>query len=398
MQERLPDSDYQQLHHFISHSPWDAFGVMGEVARKTQHSLSIVAGSAGLLLDESGWEKAGQKSVGVARQYIGNVGKVTNAQVGVFAALCKGDKAGLVNARLYLPQVWSEDSKRCGQAGIPPEQQGYQSKPQLAVKMIGELEGQVSYDWVGGDAIYGNSPTLRHYLMDTKSAFILDVGQQLKVYRTDPQPYLPPTPPGKGRKPTQLISEQQSIALKELLPTIADEQWQRRPYRQGSKGSLQRQAVLLKVWLWKSEDKQVAQGLHLLISRELDGSEIKFSLCYQPHTTPDLATSLYRQMQRYWIERTFQDSKQEVGMHQYQVRSWTAWYHHIALTMMALHFMLHAQIEHQQDIPLLSCPDIKLMLAKTLANKLNDPLGLWKAIEQRHRLRFQDINLYRHQT
>lgn len=156
--------------------------------------------------------------------------------------------------------------------------------------------------------------------------------------------------------------------------------------------------VLLKVWLWKSQDKPLPQALHLLISREVDGSEVKFSLCYQPHTPPELVANLYRQMQRYWIERAFQDIKQEVDMHQYQVRSWTAWYHHIALTMMALHFMLHAQIEHQQDIPLLSCPDIKLLLAKTLANKLNDPLGLWSAIEQRHRLRFQDSNLYRHQT
>jgi SRSO17 transposase len=158
MQERLPDSDYQQLHHFISHSPWDAFGVMGEVAHKTQQSLSLVAGSVGLLLDESGWEKSGQKSVGVARQYIGNVGKVTNAQVGVFAALCKGDKAGLVNARLYLPQAWSEDSKRCQQAGIPVEQQAYRSKPQLALEMMDDLTDKVTYDWVGGDAIYGNSP------------------------------------------------------------------------------------------------------------------------------------------------------------------------------------------------------------------------------------------------
>jgi SRSO17 transposase len=398
MQERLPDSDYQQLQHFISHSPWDAFGVMREVGRKTQQSLVAVAGSVGLLLDESGWEKAGQKSVGVARQYIGNVGKVTNAQVGVFAALCRGDKAGLINARLYLPAAWSADSKRCQAAGIPAQQQAYRSKPQLALEMITDLAGQVTYDWVGGDAIYGNSPELRHYLLEQKQGFVLDVGQQLKVYLIDPQPYLPASPLGKGRKPTQLLSEQQPLALKELLPTIAEEEWQTRSYRPGSKGPLQRQAVLRQVWLWKSEDKQLPQCLHLLISRELDGSEIKFGLCYQPDNIPDLATSLYRQMQRYWIERTFQDIKQEVGMHQYQVRSWTAWYHHIALTMMALHFMLHAQIEHQQDIPLLSCPDIKLMLAKTLTNKLNEPLGIWLAIEQRHRLRFQDSNRYRHQT
>lgn len=95
---------------------------MGEIARKTQQSLSVVTGSTGLLLDKSGWEKARQQRVGVAREYIGNVGKVINAQVSVFAALCRGDTAGLVNnARLYLPAAWSEARKRCQAAGIPAQ-------------------------------------------------------------------------------------------------------------------------------------------------------------------------------------------------------------------------------------------------------------------------------------
>jgi SRSO17 transposase len=401
MQECIPASDYQQLHHFISHSPWDAFGVIGEVARKTQASLAGLSGSQGLLLDETGppgggWEKAGQKSVGVARQYIGNVGKVTNAQVGVFAALCKGDKVGLVSARLYLPQAWSEDCKRCEQAGIPLQQQTYQSKPQLAEQMLNELAAQVSYDWVGGDAIYGNSPGLRAYLIAHQQAFVLDVGQELKVYRTDPQPFLPVAPLGKGRKPTQLVSKQTPMALKELIQPLPQEQWQTLTYRQGSKGALQREATLLRVWLWKAQDQKDPQQLYLLISRDLDGSELKYSLCYQPEAAPDLATCLYRQMQRYGVERAFQEVKQQLGLNQYQVRSWTAWYHHIALTMMALHFMLQTQVEQQEDLPLLSCSDIKLLLAKTLANKLHDPLGLWSAIEQRHLLPQQDINLYQH--
>lgn len=99
MQERIPDSDYQQLHHFISESNRDAFGVMRTVANQTQQSLSTLQGEQGLLLDESGWEKAGAKSVGVARQYIGQVSKVCNAQAGVFAALVRADRIGLVKTR-----------------------------------------------------------------------------------------------------------------------------------------------------------------------------------------------------------------------------------------------------------------------------------------------------------
>lgn len=88
-----------------------------------------------------------------------------------------------------------------------------------------DLASKVTYDWVGGDAIYGNAPELRQYLLGQKQAFVVDVGQQLKVYLVDPQPYLSDSPLGKGRKPTHLLSEQQSLALKELLPTIADEGW-----------------------------------------------------------------------------------------------------------------------------------------------------------------------------
>lgn len=171
MQERIPDSDYQQLHHFISESSWDAFGVMKTVATQTQQSLQALPGEQGLILDESGWEKAGTKSVGVARQYIGNIGKVCQAQVGVFAALVKGQQAGLINARLFLPTEWCQDRGRCKAAGIPLDQQTYMTKPELAIELLKELPPSVCYGWVGGDSIYGNSPSLRTYLLTQEQAF-----------------------------------------------------------------------------------------------------------------------------------------------------------------------------------------------------------------------------------
>lgn len=108
-----------------------------------------------------------------------------------------------------------------------------------------------------------------------------------------------------------------------------------------------RQAVRVPVWRWENGE-QVAQALHLLISRELDGTQIKCSLCYYPPGTPALgvAQALYRQMQRYGIERVFQQAKQQLGLHQNQTRSWPAWQHHVALTMMALHLLLDTQSGH----------------------------------------------------
>jgi SRSO17 transposase len=123
MAERVPESNYRQLQHFISESEWDAKAVMRDVARNTNQSLESLSGEKGLILDESGNEKAGEKSVGVASQYIGNVGKVCNSQVGVYAGMSRGNKISLVGAKLYLPKEWTQDKKRCRKAGIPAEEQ-----------------------------------------------------------------------------------------------------------------------------------------------------------------------------------------------------------------------------------------------------------------------------------
>jgi len=396
MQERIPESDYQNLQHFISHSPWDWQGVMGEVSRQMASSFALLPQeeSCGLILDESGWEKSGKKSVGVARQYIGNVGKVSNGQVGVFAALCKADKVGLVGGRLYLPKEWTDDPQRCNEAKIPGNEQHYQTKPELAIEIIKDLGGNVSYDWVGGDAQYGNSPTLRAFLQLQGKSFVLDVGEGLGVYLNDPKPYLPIKEEGRGRTPSRYKSDQRPVLLKNLINTITDDQWQTLTYRKGTKGPLKRQAVLLNVWVWHVDYGDKPEVLSLLISRELDGSEIKFSLCFHPQKTFTLPNALYRQMQRYWVERAFQDVKEQLGLHQYQVRSWVAWYHHVALTMMALHYIVHTQIEQKDQLPLLSCSDVKLILAKTLANKLDSNAGLNQAIRHRHRQRQADIDRY----
>ncbi|AWM32644.1 transposase [Hymenobacter nivis] len=173
MDERLPDSNYNALHHFISVSSWNGAAVMDEVARRVQASLALLGGEQGLLLDECSWEKVGHKSVGVARQYIG--------QVGVFAVLCRGIHAGLVGGYLYPPTAWSTDAARCAQARIPAAVQSYRSKPALAAELVKHLfgSGLAGTDWVGGDAACGNSPALRQTLEDRQQACVLDVGPGL---------------------------------------------------------------------------------------------------------------------------------------------------------------------------------------------------------------------------
>lgn len=400
MTERIPDSDYDQLHHFISESPWDSFAVMDSVAEKVQETLSIKppilcqTSSKGLTFDESGWEKSGTKSVGVSRQYIGQVGKIANGQIGVFASLCNGEQVGLLQGRLYLPHEWVNDKKRCNKAGIPSGEQIYRTKPELAVEILKTLPSQITYDWVGGDCIYGNSLVLRQYLYGKNQAFVLDVGEELGVYLQKPQLCIPTKKDGRGRTPTAYICDTKPIILKNLIKDITEKDWEIIPHRQGTKGDLVRKATIMDVHIWKPERGSQIESVQLIISTETDGSEVKYSLCYNSEGKMPLKIALFRQMQRYWVERAFQNVKEQLGINQYQVRSWKAWHHHIALTLMALHFMLQIQIENKEEMPLLSIPDIKLVFAKKLLNKLNSDDGLLHALRVRHQQRKADIDRF----
>jgi SRSO17 transposase len=242
---------------------------------------------------------------------------------------------------------------------------------------------------VGGDAIYGNSPHLCKALKTRGKAFVLDVGEELQVCLNEPHPYLPKWS-GKGHKPSHMVIAEKALALKEVIKQISSQEWKSIEYRQGSKGRLVREAVLKKVWLWKKGSAE-SEEVGLLISQKLDESEVKYSLCYEPEKEMVLETALWRQMQRYWVERGFQEIKEQIGLAQYQVRGWQAWHHHIALTMMALHFIVETQIENAENLPLMSCADVKLMLGNLLKNKLNEPDRLMETIHQRHRIRQIDL-------
>jgi len=201
-----------------------------------------LAGEKGLISDESGNEKAGEKSVGVVRQYSGNVRKVCNWQVGVYAGLSRADKISLVGAKLYLPRSWTTDKKRCEQAGIPKEERKYRTKRELGLEIIKELEGVIQYAWVGGDSLYGNWSEVRQSVWEIGKAYVLDVGEQLQVCLEKPQPYVAKSL-GRGRTRSRLVINEEKISLKKLIEESRASQWQRIEYREGKKGKLVREAA-----------------------------------------------------------------------------------------------------------------------------------------------------------
>ncbi len=387
----------QQLHHFISVSDWDAKGVMGQVATQLQATFQNSKQPKGLLLDESSWQKKGKHSVGVAKQYLGSVGKIANGQVVVFAAISQADEVGLVDAELYLPKEWTQDEQRMKQAGVPKERYDYQTKAQLAMQMIEKLEGKVSYEWIGADSIYGNSKLLRQNLHEKGKRFVLDTTLTQQIYLQDPAPYIAQSKPGSyrvsGRKKSSYSSDRQPATVEALVGSLEPNAWKKVAYRKGTKGWLVRMATVVEVYLWSGKrpnDEQV-EHYRLLLSRLVDGSELKYSLVNDVEQPVALETLLYYQMQRYWVERAFQEAKQQLGLAQYQVRSYKALYHHLALCMMAFHYIIEQRILYQRRIPLLSAGDIRLLIAQDLIRKM-DESHLLNVIAIRHHKRQMDIN------
>lgn len=400
MNERIESSRYHQLHHFISVSPWDHELVLDRISSDLSSLFENRSGPTGLIIDESGHRKRGKKSVGVSRQYLGSIGKVDNGQVAVFAALSQGNDVGMVDTRLFLPKTWTDDKKRCNKAGIPEKDQGYKTKPELALDIIRSKRNHIKYDWVGGDSIYGNSMFLRKALQGMQQLYVMDTSEDLLVYLEDPQPYIPESKPGRGRKNSSYISDRESVKIKQLKAELKEGQWKTYTVRGGTKGPLIRKVAVVEVYVWSSKrvTSQSAERLRLIISCNPDGKEVKYSLSNDIALEPDRKLSdrglLYRQMQRYWVERGIQICKDSLGMTEYQVRGWRAWHHHMTLTIMALHFMLEQKVLNEKEIPLLSCPDIKFFLAQTLPQKATTPEQVWRLIQKRHEQRQSDLNRY----
>ena len=386
LEEVVPEADHQALPHLLRVSAWEERAVLDPVAQEVNRHLGGRPAS-GLLSEESGGPKKGKHSVGVARQGCGQWGKVENCQVGVFAALGRGAEATLIDERLFLPAPWTADPARCQAAGIPAEQRDFQRKHDLALEMISHARQQgIGFAWVGFDGCYGSDPGFLRTLDDQGEMFVGDVHKDQRIYLDDPQPRVPPPATPHGRPPTRRQAQTAPLRVARWTQQQPAEAWQRVNLRDGTKGPLQVDILHRRVWLWDGEEPQ-ARPWHVIVRREVDTpTEIKYSLSNAPVDTPAPRLA-FLQGQRYWIERALQTGQQDVGLGDYQVRSWRGWHHHLALVMMAMLFMLEERLLHHQTRPLLSGTDIRALLNHFLPRRDTTLEEVLRQMEVRHRKR-----------
>lgn len=367
MEEVVPETDSQALQQFISDSTWDAQDVMDEVALMASELMGDPE-DACLIIDETSFQKKGKKSVGVARQYLGCVGKVDNGQVGVFTSLCKDSRVALIHGRIYLPRDWCADKGRCMAAKVPIEEMDFRTKDSIALDQVRRARGLgVKFGWVLADAGYGKGPDFLFSLHEMGERFLVDVHKDFVVYKAPPRPHIPRRKSAKGRAP----SRAKISAIPEEVQTLVGRQpesaWKLKTLRPSTKGDVAYPCLRKLVWIWDKDTRKVL-ACQLIARREPTTGEIKYSLSNAPRQTPLLRLAKV-QAQRYWIERSFQDGKTACGMKDYQVQGWIGWHHHMALVMMALLFMIQLRMATKNENPTLTCKDIEMLLAKALPRK-----------------------------
>ncbi len=390
MAEVVPDSKSRNLQQFLTHSKWDARSVIDHVARDANKYLGD-GQRAGLLIDESGFAKQGPMSVGVSRQWLGRLGKVDNGQVAVFGVLSRDRFAIPVDVKLYLPKKWTEDPKRCAKAGIPEAERVFRTKEQLALEIVSHArQNGLRYGWVGSDAGYGKGPGFCLALDQMGECFVVDLHSDFPVYLEDPKPYLPEKTSRKGPKFTRYRTDASSIEVKAAVEGLKLCEQPVRKLRDTTRGSLKVRALRFPVYVWDGESEKACRFFVLATQTLGPKAETKISLCNAPETM-ELKTLAWMQLQRYWVERAFEDAKGECGMADYQVRKWSAWHHHMALVMMAMLFMLSERIRHKDTYPLLSCSDIEELLSRFLPRRDVTREEVIRQLEYRHRKRLAAI-------
>ncbi len=394
----VEDGCEQQFQHFISNSPWRHEPVVEQIGRDADRLLGGKPGSA-LIIDESSFPKQGDRSVGVARQWCGRLGKVDNCQVAVFAVLTDGSHHTPVNMRLYLPHRWIEDRARCDLAEVPVQARTLRSKSELALEMVHAARARgMRFAWVGVDGGYGKEPAFLRALDDAGEVFVADVHSTQRVWREPPGLHVPAPTSARGRRPCRQRAATDDMTVAQLVAEFRAADWTRCILRDSTRGRLTVDIAHRRVCVWDGEEVG-ARCWHLVVRREVGAtSKIKYSLSNAPAET-SLQSLAEMQGQRYWVERAFEDAKGECGLADYQALGWRAWHHHVTMVMLAMLFIAEQRAANQPGLALLSPRDIVEVLKETLPSKPQGKEALVARINQRHaRRRSAIISRFRSQT
>jgi SRSO17 transposase len=331
---------HQAMHHFVAQAPWDDVAMLAAVRDWVLPRLTTRGPLEAWILDDTGIPKKGRHSVGVARQYCGQVGKQDNCQVAVSLSLATAEAGLPIAWRLYLPKEWVNDPERRAKAGVP-EEIGFATKPAIALGQVeAALAAGVPPAAVVMDAGYGADTDLRDALTRMDLSYVAGI-MGSATFRPAGYAPLPPKPHGgQGRRPSRLRQPpgKAPTAARDLAFALPATAWRTVTWREGMRGRF----AALRV---RPAHRDAARGIlrpveWLLIEwPEGEAEPTKYFLSTLPERTP-LRRLVHLAKLRWRIERDFQDLKQEVGLGHYEGRGWRGFHHHATLAIAAYGFLV----------------------------------------------------------
>jgi SRSO17 transposase len=349
----VAETSTERLQHLLTDAVWDP------QALDHQRVQALVAQSPPqgiLVLDDTGLPKQGRRSVGVARQYSGTLGKIANCQVVVSAHYVADEPTSRapvhwpVTAHLYLPEAWATDRARCTKVRVPPEV-SFQTKPELALALVDQARTwDVPFASVVADAGYGDNPTFLLGLDDRQVAYVVGVSSTFGVRLPDEvrAAALVPRPRPRGRGQPKKPRPAPLYTAKAVIEALPEDHWQPITWREHDDGVLCKQFVAVRVH-WATGGPQFSTSHHrvctgpegwLLGERPLPGEdgEVKWYFSTLPADTP-LPRLVEVAHSRWPIEQFYEDAKGECGLDHYQGRRWDGLHRHLALVMLAYSFL-----------------------------------------------------------
>ncbi len=358
-------AQHQSLLHFVGQSPWLDEKVLAKVAEMVLPTIEHHGPIEAWIVDDTGFPKKGAHSVGVTRQYCGQVGKQENCQVAVSLSLANHHASLPAAYRLYLPQDWAGDAKRRRKTGVPREVV-FKTKPEIALEQIkAASEAGLPRGVVLMDAGYGCNTDLRTSVSALGLTYVAGIFSHTTVWTSDTRPLPPKKWSGQGRPPKRLRRDRkhQPISVKELAVKLPKRAWRTIEWREGSAEMLSSRFARVRVRAAHRDDNLPAMRPEewLLIEwPEGEDEPTKYWLSTLPEDIT-FARLVDLTKLRWRIERDYQELKQEVGLGHFEGRGWRGFHHHATLCIAAYGFL----ISERETIP--PCGPRSTRLFKELA-------------------------------
>ena len=335
---------HQSLHHLVADAPWSDEPVLDAVLDSVLPAMLARGPVVAWVVDDTGFPKKGQHSVGVTRQYCGQVGKQENCRVAVSLSMTTETSSMPVAYRLYLPETWANDSQRRRKTGVPAEI-GFQTKAEIALAQIRRArERGIPEGVVLADAGYGTDTGFRAQLTKMELPYVMGIKSTVTVWKPGQQPKPPAAYKGTGRPPRLLRRDQrhQPVAVKQLAHGLPADAWKDVAWRQGVHKKLRSRFAALRVRpahrdYWRAEPH--AEEWLLIEWPKGEAEPTKYWLSTLPADV--VLAELVRMAKHRWIiERDYQELKQELGLGHFEGRGWRGFHHHATLCLAAYGFLV----------------------------------------------------------